>query len=127
MPVPDADASLLAEVGQTVELVVDQCLGGTDVERAHRGGRVLPELGENGEEGRLRLARRRGGAQQDVVVSVEDRLARGDLDAPQALPFVRVDEVLHERCVSVKDAHDPSLDRTCVSYYQRGGAVDLIN
>ena len=121
MPVPDGDVRLLAQLLEAIELIVDEGLGGPYVERAHGGRRVLPELREDGEEGRLGLARRRGGAQQHVVVRVEDRLARSHLDAAQALPLVRVDEVLHKRCVSVEDSHDPPLNRTRVSYYQMGG------
>ena len=105
VPVPDVDACLLAEVGQAVELVVDERLGGADVEGAHGGGRILPELGQNGEEGGLGLAGCRGGAEQHVVVRVKDGLAGCHLHATQVLPLVRVDEVLHERCISVKDAH----------------------
>ena len=105
VPVPHVDAGLLAEVREAVELVVDEGLGGAYVERPHRGGRPLPELREDGEEGGLGLTGGGGGAQQDVVVRVEDGLAGRHLDAAQALPLVRVDEVLHERRISVEDAH----------------------
>ena len=44
VPVPDGDVCLLAELLETVELVVDECLGGAYVEGAHGGGRILPEL-----------------------------------------------------------------------------------
>ena len=105
VPVPHVDAGLLAEVRETVELVVDEGLGGAYVERPHRGGRILPELREDGKEGGLGLSGGGGGAQQDVVVRVEDGLAGSDLNAAQALPLMCVDEVLHERRISVKDAH----------------------
>ena len=97
VPVPHGDVALLAEVGQAIELIVDEGLERPHVDAAHRGGRVLPELGEDGKEGRLGLARGRRRREQDVLVGVEDRLGRGHLDGTQRLPLMLVDEVLHER------------------------------
>jgi hypothetical protein len=57
MPVPHRDVRLGAEVLETQELVVYQCLERSDVHAAHRGRRVLPELRQYGEEGSLGLAR----------------------------------------------------------------------
>ena len=105
MPVPHGDARLLAQVGEAEELVVDQRLRGADVDGAHAGGRVLPELGEYGEERRLGFSRRGLSGKKDVVLGVEDCLARCHLDAAQALPLVVVDEVLDKGRVVVEDAH----------------------
>ena len=105
MPVPDGDARLLAEVVEPQELVVDEGLERADVDGPHAGGRVLVEEREDGKERRLRLARGRGGREQDVVVRVEDGLCGGHLDAAKVLPSVAVDEVLHEGGVAVERAH----------------------
>ena len=81
VPVPYGDVRLRAEVGQAVELVVYQRFRGSDVDGPHARGRIFPELGEDGEERRLRLARRRLCGKKHVVVRVEDGLAGSHLDA----------------------------------------------
>ncbi len=105
VPVPHGDAGLGAQVVEARKLVVDERLERADVESAHRGGRVLGKQREYGEEHRLGLPRRRGGAQQHVFVGVEDGVARRHLRGAQRFPFVPVDEVLHERGIAVEDAH----------------------
>ena len=105
VPVPHGYVALGAEVLQAEELVVDQRLQGADVDAADRGGRVLPELGEDGEEGRLGLARGGRRGEKDVVVRVEDGVGGRDLHGTEALPVVVVDEVLDEGCVAVEGAH----------------------
>ena len=106
VPVPHGDVRLGAEVVQAHELVVDEGLERAHVERSHRGGRVLVKEREDGEEGRLGLARGRRGREQHVVVGVEDGLAGSHLDGAQRLPLVLVDEVLHERGIAIKDVHE---------------------
>ena len=105
VPVPDGDVRPCAEVGQAVELVVDERLGGADVDCPHGRGRVFPELRQDGKERGLRLARCGGRAEKDVVVAVEDGVSRSHLDAAQRVPAVLVDEVLNKGRVSVKDGH----------------------
>ena len=107
MPVPDGDVRVCAEVVEPQELIVDEGLERADVDGADARGRVLIKQGEDGEKGCLRLAGGSGGREQDVVIRVEDRLCRGDLDATQALPLVVVDEVLDERRKPVERAHGP--------------------
>ncbi len=102
MPVPDGDIGLFAEVVQAVELVVDKSFERADVERPDRCGRVLPKLGEYGEEGGFGLARGGRGGEQHVLICVEDGICCGDLDRPEVLPAMRVDEVLYKRRVSIE-------------------------
>ena len=56
VPVPDGDIGLFAQIVETNELVVDECLEGANIEGAHARGRVLPKLGQDGKEGRLSFA-----------------------------------------------------------------------
>ena len=105
MPVPDGDVRLGAQIAQAEELVVDERLQRTDVDAAHGGRRILIEQGDNGEEGRLRLAGGGGGRQQHVVVGMKDGLARGHLDGPQIFPAAAVDILLNKGGVAVEDAH----------------------
>ena len=57
MPVPDGNLGLLAQVVQAQELVVDERLQWTHVDRADARGRIFPEEREDGEERRLGLSR----------------------------------------------------------------------
>ena len=82
VPVPHGDLRLRAQVVEAAELVVDERLQRADIDRAHGGGRVLIELGQNREEGGLRFAGGGGGAQQQVVVGVEDHVPRRHLHGP---------------------------------------------
>ena len=111
VPMPDGDVRFLAQVVQAIELIVDEGLERSDVERSHAGGRIFPKQREDGEEGGFRLSRGGLGGEQDVLVGIEDSVRCGDLDGAQALPRVAVDEVLHKRCVSVERAHVPSFHR----------------
>ena len=60
MPVPDGDVGLFAQVIETDELIIDECLEGADVEGVNARGRVLPKLGQDGKEGRFGFAGCRG-------------------------------------------------------------------
>ena len=110
VPVPHGDARLSAQVVQTVELVVDECLERAHVDSAHRCRRVLVKERENRKERRLSFARSRGRRQEHVVVGVEDGVAGGHLNAAQRLPAVRVDEILDERRVAVENVQGSRLD-----------------
>ena len=56
MPVPDRDIGLFAQVIETDELIIDECLEGANVEGTNACGRVLPKLGQDGKEGCLGFA-----------------------------------------------------------------------
>ena len=105
VPVPDGDVRLGAEVVQPCKLVVDERLQRADVDGAHRARRVLRKQGEDGEEGRLRLARRGRGGEQHVLVGVEDGVARRDLNGPQRFPAAAVNEILYKGRVALENAH----------------------
>ena len=105
MPVPDGDARLLAEVVQAEELVVDERLERTDIERADARGRVFVQERENGEEGGLGLTLGSGCREQHVLIGIEDGVGRRHLDAAEALPIVFIDEVLHERRKAIESVH----------------------
>ena len=108
VPVPDGDIGLFAEVVEANELVVDECFEGANVEGAHARGRVLPKLGQDGEEGRLSFARCRGCRQEHIVLRVEDGICCRNLDGAQTLPIVGVNEILDKRGISVKGVHGTS-------------------
>ena len=105
MPVPHGYVALGAKVLEAQELVVYQRLERANVDAAHRGRRVFPELRQDGEERSLGLARGCGCREQDVLVGVEDGVCGGNLHGSQALPVVVVDEVLDERRVAVESVH----------------------
>ncbi len=105
VPVPDGNVCLLAQVVEPEELVVDEGLQGADVDAAHGGRWVLRKEGNNGEEGRLRLAGGGRGGEEQVIVRAEDHLRRSHLDGPEALPAVAVDVLLHKGGVVVEDVH----------------------
>ena len=111
MPVPDRDIGLFAQVVETDELVVDERFEGTNVEGAHARGRVFPKLGQDGKEGRLGFAGRRGCCQEHIVLRVEDGICCRNLDRVQALPIVGVDEILDKRGVAVKSVHGASFQQ----------------
>ena len=60
VPVPDGDIGFFAQVVEAYKLIVDERFEGTNVEGAHARGRVFPKLGQDGKEGRLGFAGRRG-------------------------------------------------------------------
>ena len=122
VPVPDGNARLVAQVVQAVELVVDEGLERADVECADAGRGILPELREDGEEGRLGLARGRLCGQKDVLIRIEDGVRRGYLDGAQALPIMAVDEVLDERGVAVERSQGPSFPELVSARTRRPGA-----
>ena len=105
MPVPDRYVSLFAQVIETDELVIDQSLQGSNIQAAYGSGRVLGKLRKDREEGSFRLAGSRGCAQKDILVAVEDRISRGDLDRTQILPAAAVDKVLYKVRITGKDIH----------------------
>ena len=105
VPVPHGYVALGTKVLKTQELVVYQRLERANVDAAHRGRRVFPELCQDGEERSLRLARRSGSREQYVLVGVEDGVCGGNLHGSQTLPVVVVDEVLDERRVAVESVH----------------------
>ena len=105
VPMPHGNVGLGAQILKTQELVVYQRLERADIDTAHRGGRILPELGKNGEERGLGFSRGGGGGEQDVLIGVENSVCSSDLHGSQALPVVIVDEVLNERCVAVECVH----------------------
>ena len=80
MPVPDRDIGLFAQVIETDELIIDECLEGADVEGANACGRVLPKLGQDGKEGCLGFAGSRGCRQEHIVLSVKDGISCCNLD-----------------------------------------------
>lgn len=108
MPVPDGDVGLFAQVIETDELIIDECLEGADVEGANACGRVLPKLGQDGKEGRFGFAGCRGCRQEHIVLCVKDGICCRNLNGAQAIPIVGVDEVLDKRGVAVKGVHGAS-------------------
>ena len=108
MPVPDRDIGLFAQIVEAYKLIVDERFERANVEGAHTRGRVLPKLGQDGKEGRLGFAGRRGCCQEHIVLRVEDGICRRNLDRAQAFPIVGVDEVLDKRSISVKSVHGAS-------------------
>lgn len=105
MPVPHRDIRLPAEVVEPLELIVDQRLQGADINRADGFRHIFGEQRQDGKEGGLGLPRRGGSGEQQVVVGVEHGVARGNLNGPQRLPVVLVDEIPDERRIAVEDIH----------------------
>ena len=97
MPCGDRNIGLDAEIAESQELVVDQCLERADVEHADGRGRVLMQLREDRQERRLGLAARRTRRQQQVLVRVECRSRRAHLHVAHLVPAVLPDELLDER------------------------------
>ena len=108
MPVPDGDVGFFAQVIETDELIIDECLEGADVEGAHACGRVLPKLGQDGKEGRFGFAGCRGCRQEHIILRVKDGICCRNLNGAQTPPIVGVDEVLDKRGVAVKGVHGAS-------------------
>jgi len=105
MPVPDRDIRPVTQLRQALKLIVDQCFQRADVDTTNRSRRILVKERDDRKERRLRLAGRRGGCEQDVIVRPEDRLRRRKLDAAQTLPLLRIDIVAHKGRIAVKYAH----------------------
>ena len=105
VPVPDRDASLGAEVVQPEKLVVDKRFQRSDVDSAHRGGRVFVKLSEDGKKRRLGLTGGGGGGEQDVFIRVENGIACCDLDGTQGFPVVLVDKVLDKWGIAFENGH----------------------
>ena len=98
VPVPSchADARHVQKLLHAPELVVDEGFQGADVQRPHAHGRVLAEIRENGEKGRLGLAAGGGGGEQEVVVGQKQRPRRRHLHPSQGLPAVGEDVLTDE-------------------------------
>ena len=107
VPVPavNGDARLLTELVQAPELVIDEGLEGRNIQDAHAVGRLLVQKRQDGEKGRLRLARGGGSREQYVFLRAENGLHRRVLDAAQHLPAGAVDIVLDKGRVAVKNVH----------------------
>ena len=105
MPVPHRDTTLLADVVEPHELVVDECLEGGDIQTAHRRGRILLHQRDDGKEGCLRLARNRRRREQEVGVGIEQRVSRRGLYASQRCPSILIDILLDERRISGEYVH----------------------
>ena len=105
VPAPNGNIGLDAKVLKAHELVVDERFEWADIDGTDACRRVLPEIGEDGEERGLRFAGRSLRGEQHVLIGVEDGFCSRHLDGAKALPVVVVDEVLHERRVAIEDAH----------------------
>ena len=106
VPVPSrhADARQIQKLLHAAELVVNEGLQRADVQRADAHGRVLPQVGEDGEKGRLGLTAGGGGGEQEVVAREEQRPRRRHLHAPQGFPAVGEDVLTDEFGEAGKDA-----------------------
>ena len=107
VPVPDRDLRLFEQVVEPQKLVVNQGLERGNVEAADRRGRMLGEERHDREKGSLGLAGGGRRREQNVVVRVEDRVSCGNLNPPERLPVVPVDEVLYKWRIAGKDVHGP--------------------
>ena len=96
VPVEDGDVRLVGQFRDSPKLIVDQAFQRGDVQHGNAGGVVLVDLGEDGKESRLRLAGRRGGGDQEIMIRVEDHFCRCDLHVMQLLPAPGVDELPDE-------------------------------
>ena len=93
VPVKDGNARLIGQFRDALKLIVDQAFQGRDIQHGNAGHILLVDLGENGKESRLRLAGRRGGGDQEIVIRIKDHPGGGDLHVMQLLPATGVDEL----------------------------------
>ncbi len=105
MPVKDRNAFLLAQLAQTRELVIDECLQGCDVEHADGSRWIFRKKREDREKGGFRLARGSRGAQQHIFLCLKDSFPCRNLDSAQALPVASVNIFLNKRRVTVVNFH----------------------
>ena len=109
VPGPNGNVSVLKEVVEAIELVVDQGFDGADVEGTHGARGIVVELGEDREEGGFGFAGGGTGGDEEVGVGVEDDVAGGDLDGAQVGPALGEDEVLDEGSEAVEwMRHEPN-------------------
>ena len=116
MPMPYANACMLAHLLEPGELIVDQSLERRDVEAADGCGRLLLHEGDDGEKGCLGLPRGGGGTQQQVIAGIEYGIGSRCLHRPKALPPLPVDVVLDEGGITGEEIHDTTLSSYVLPY-----------
>jgi len=105
MPADHVDLHPLAEEVETPELIVDQCLEGTDVENRETRLAAFGHCRENRQECGLSLAGGGGRGDQDVTVRLQDDPDGSILHIPQFLPVLFPYPALHRRMEEIETRH----------------------
>jgi hypothetical protein len=106
MPHESTEADHLSVLTEPIFLVIQQCLDGSHVHRAHARGLLLEQEGQGRKQRRFRLAPR-GGCQDDRVRSVQDGGSRELLHRAELRPSkTRRDGMLQTRVQASEGRHD---------------------
>ncbi len=94
MPRPDRDIQVLAKPLKSSELIVDQCLEGTDIDD-QTARWLVQQVGKRGEEGGFGLAGGCARGHDDIAVGRQNERDSHFLDIAQRLPLLTPQIVLY--------------------------------
>ena len=96
MPALRRDMTRFQQIQDALELVVDQGFGGTDVDQADGPGRLLIQIGNNGQQGGFGFAAGGGAGDEDMRLAIQRGVDGGRLNVFQSLPVFAPDVLLQK-------------------------------